>query len=189
MLPDLAGAVGLRARAPRDEALGLGFRLHAAADAAFHAAPEFWTLVAAGRETLEAARLSRGSARAAAHVGIELLLDGWLAAQRPPSAAFAEALARAPALAEDAALFRPAPDPARWRALCARLEGSDLPLAYRSPERAAVGVERALAGRPRLALRCGERPAVARWLADAAELLAPRAPALLARAGAADPRP
>jgi hypothetical protein len=189
MLPDLAGAVGLRARAPRDEALGLGFRLHAAADAAFHAAPEFGALVSAGREALEAVGVLRGSARAAAHVGIELLLDGWLAARRPPSAAFAEALARAPSLAEDAALFRPAPAPERWRALCARLERSDLPLAYGRPERAALGVERALAGRPRLALGAGQRPALARWLGEAAELLAPRAPALLARAGAADPRP
>jgi hypothetical protein len=189
MLPDLVGAVGLRAQTPRDPALCLGFRLHAAADAAFHAAPEFGTLVAAGREALEAAGVVRGSARAAAHVGIELLLDGWLAARQPPSTAFADALARAPALAEDAALFRPAPEPERWRAFCAGLSQSGLPLAYRCPERAALGVERALARRPRLALRAGERPAVASWLAEAAEMLAPRAPALLARAGAAGPRP
>ena len=189
MLPDLAGAVGLRARPPCAGALSLGFRLHGAADAAFHAAPEFGALVSAGRASLEAAGLARGSARAAAHVGIELLLDGWLAAERPRSAVFGAALALAAAFAEDAALFRPAPEPARWRALCARLLEGELPDAYRRPERAALGVERALAPRPRLALRAGERPAVTRWLARAAGDLAPHAAALLARAGAASPRP
>ena len=189
MLPDLASAAGLRALAPREGALCLGFRLHAAADAAFHAAPEFAALVSAGRAELETAGLSRGSAHGAAHVGIELLLDGWLAAQRPPSAAFGEALARAPGLAADADLFRSAPDPGRWRALCARLLEGELPGAYWRPERAALAVERTLARRPRLALRAGERSAVARWLAGAAGALAPRAGVLLARAGAAAPRP
>jgi hypothetical protein len=189
MLPDLASAAGLRATPPPDGPLALGFRLHLAADAGFHGAPEFVALVSAGRAELEAAGLSRGIARASAHVGIELLLDGWLDRARPGSAAYREALALAHGLADDAARFRPAPLPLRWRALCARLERGDLPGAYRRPERAALGVERTLARRPRLALRPGERPLLARWLARAAGDVAFHGPALLARAGAASPRP
>jgi hypothetical protein len=181
MLPDLASALRLRFAPPPGGALALGWRLHAAADAAFHGAQEFVQLVAAGRAALEAEGVARGPARAAAHVGVELRLDGWLARRgRPP--VFSAALACAADLAEDASLFRPAPEPARWRALCARLLDGELPEAYDRPARAALGVERALEGRARLALRAGERAHVERWLAGLEAELDARAPALLAAA-------
>ena len=164
MLPDLAAALGLRARPPADGALARGMLMHAAADAAFHAAPEFVLRVARGRAALEAEGLARGRAWGAAHVGIELLLDGWLAGRAPRSAAFSAALGLARELAADTALFRPAPDAARWQLLCERLREGELPEGYARPERAAEGVERALARRPRLALARGDRAHVARWL-------------------------
>ena len=189
MLPDLAAASGLRVALPSGGALALGLRLHARADAAFHAAPEFAALVSAGRRALEAAGLPRGSARASSHVGVELLLDGWLAARGAPSAAFCAALELAGGLADDAALFRPHPRPARWHALCARLLGGELPAAFARPERAALAVERALSARPRLALPAGARTLVGGWLRAAQPEVAACAPALLARAGEGIPSP
>jgi hypothetical protein len=187
MLPDLAAAAGLRLAAPQDGRLARGVRLHQLADAAFHAAPEFVALVRAGRSGLEEAGLPRGSARGAAHVGIELLLDGWVASARRRSSVFDEAVRLAFELAGDRGLFRPEPRPARWRRLCARLAEGELPEGYADPERVALGVERALAARPRLALPSGARPALAAWLRAAQPELAARAPALLERASAALP--
>jgi hypothetical protein len=184
MLPDLAAASGLRVAPPAAGPLAQGLRLHALADAAFHAAPEFAALVAAGRGALEAAGLPRGSARAASHVGVELLLDGWLALQRSRSAAFHAALRAAARLADDAALFRPAPRPDRWLALCARLLGGELPAAFARPQRVALAVARALAARPRLALPEGAAAPLRDWLHAAQPEVAARGPVLLARAGA-----
>jgi hypothetical protein len=187
MLPDLAAAVGARVAPAREGGLADGLRLHAAADAAFHAAPAFAALVADGRAALETAGLARGGARGAAHVGIELLLDGWLAERRGRSAIFAAALALAAPLAAEPRLFRSAPDPARWLELCARLRTGAVPEGYARPERAALGVERALSRRPRLALANGDRVALEAWLAEMKAPVAACAPALLACAAAARP--
>jgi hypothetical protein len=184
MLPDFASALRIRLAVPPDARVAAGVRLHGETDAAFHAAPEFLALQAEGRERLLAAGLARGAARAAAHVGVELALDGWLARRRPRSALFAAAVDAASALAEPALLFRAGFDAAHWRALCARLRDGELPEAFARPERCAQSVERALARRPRLALAPGGREAVARWLRASERSLAEGAPALLARLGA-----
>jgi len=189
MLPDLAAAAGLRVAPPPEGPLAQGLRLHVLADAAFHAAPEFASLVSAGRGALEDAGLARGSARAAAHVGIELLLDGWLAARQRPSTAFGAALRVACELPADTTLFRLDPDPARWRALCARLASGELPEAYARPERVGAAVERILAARPRLALPAAAGPALTSWLRAAQPELDARAPVLLARAAGDPARP
>jgi hypothetical protein len=78
MLPDLTGMLGLRLRHVEHEALAAGVAYHHATDAAFHAAPIFLTLCAHGVATLSEAGVGRGTARAVAHVGTELLLDGAL---------------------------------------------------------------------------------------------------------------
>jgi hypothetical protein len=184
MLPDLASALRVRLAPPPDAAIAAGVRLHGETDAAFHAAPGFLALQAEGREHLLAAGLARGAARAAAHVGIELALDGWLARRSPRSTLFRAAVDAAAALAEPALLFRAGFDATRWDALCARLRHGELPEAFARPERCAQGVERALEPRPRLALGPGDREAVARWLRESETSLADRAPDLLARVGA-----
>ena len=184
MLPDFASVLRLRLAAPADAAIAAGVRLHGETDARFHAAPEFLALQAEGREHLLSAGLSRGAARAAAHVGIELALDGWLARPSPRSAIFGAADEAAAALDAPARLFRSGFDLERWCALCARLRDGELPDAFALPERCAEGVERALARRPRLALAPGERTTVAAWLRAADGALGASAPALLARCGA-----
>ena len=78
MLPDLTGMLGLRLRHVDHAVLAAGVAYHHATDAAFHAAPIFLTLCAHGVSTLSEAGVGRGTARAVAHVGTELLLDGAL---------------------------------------------------------------------------------------------------------------
>src|SRR6266498_2858621 len=81
MAPDLlplCGAVPERETSPKVTAGGAH---HLAVDARFHASPAFTEAqVWASRELMRAG-LPRGGARGAAHVGIELFLDGALAAE------------------------------------------------------------------------------------------------------------
>ena len=56
MLPDFAAAAGLRVAPPPDGPVARGLRLHVLADAAFHASPEFASLVSAGRGALDLSR-------------------------------------------------------------------------------------------------------------------------------------
>src|SRR5687768_8762401 len=82
MLPDLASMAGVRldtTELPDDVAAGV--RHHYAADAAFHGHESFIRLLRTVRTALADAGVARGPARAAAHVGVELALDGWLLAE------------------------------------------------------------------------------------------------------------
>lgn len=78
MLPDLLGIAGLRGVEPRDPEVARGLELHHRTDDVFHASDAFVTLQASLRAALEAGGLQGGPARAVAHVGVELLLDGAL---------------------------------------------------------------------------------------------------------------
>ena len=207
MLPDLAPMAGLRLRGANDAALSAGIAHHLAVDAAFHALPVFQRLTADAARALRRAGLRRGPARGAAHIGLELLLDGWLAQRCGVPDAYRTALAQAPQLG---ALLRFAPGrraPATLRAqittraavhrgtpgaagaaggitwtfpeLCRKLAASPLPEAYAEPSFTAARVAAALARRPRLALTPAERNACAAWLRPAARTLAASAESLL----------
>jgi hypothetical protein len=78
MLPDLVGVAGLRGVAPGDPEVARGVALHHRTDEVFHASDTFVSLQTLLRSALEARGIRGGPARAAAHVGIELLLDGLL---------------------------------------------------------------------------------------------------------------
>lgn len=198
MLPDLAPMAGLRLRGANDAALSAGIAHHLAVDAVFHALPAFQMLTADAARALRRAGLRRGPARGAAHIGIELLLDGWLARRCGVPDAYRTALAYAP---QFGALLRFAPgrpcaqttiatahrNPSNaagvaWTfpELCRKLAASPLPEAYAEPNYTAARVAAALARRPRLALNPAERNACAVWLRPAARTLAARAESLLA---------
>lgn len=201
MLPDLAPMAGLRLRGANDAALSAGIAHHLAVDAAFHALPAFQMLTADAARALRRAGLRRGPARGAAHIGLELLLDGWLARRCGVPGVYRTALAQAPQLG---ALLRFAPGPAAatpraqttiatahrnppnaagvaWTfpELCRKLAASPLPEAYAEPSYTAARVTAALARRPRLALTPAERNACAAWLRPAARTLAASAESLL----------
>jgi len=197
MLPDLAPMAGLRLRGANDAALSAGIAHHLAVDAAFHALPAFQMLAADAARELRRAGLRRGPARGASHIGLELLLDGWLARRCGVPGAYRAALVQAPQLG---ALLRFAPGH-RFRAqsatahrgatgatggmawtfpeLCRKLAASPLPEAYAEPSFTAARVAAALARRPRLALTPAERNACAAWLRPAARTLSATAEALL----------
>ena len=185
MLPDLAAMAGLRVAGVAHAATDAGRRFHYATDAAFHRAERFQALCVAATHALGDAGLRRGPARAIGHVGVELLLDGWLAAEQGVPALYGEALALGPALAP-AIAFRLDRDAAPLVELCERIAAAPLsPEAWCEPDRLAARLVRILARRPLLALQAHELPAVRAWGASARAEVALAAPALLAevRAG------
>src|SRR4051812_25858680 len=97
MAPDLLAMCGALAGAGTSPEVAAGQAHHVAVDARFHACPGFVALTAWGARVLVEAGLPRGPARGAAHVGIELLLDGVLASDGPARAAYAGSLADAEA--------------------------------------------------------------------------------------------
>ena len=163
MLPDFAPMVGARLSAMAHPALCDGIRFHHETDRVFHGHAAFTEACLDGVRALEAEGVRRGPARGVAHVGIELLLDGWLARERGVPGSYRAALG---ALREDAAalaLPRTA-GPMDFSELGRRIEDAGLPETYTDPVFVAARVERALRGRARLALAPEELPAVTAWL-------------------------
>lgn len=165
MVPDLTAMMGLRYATSSDVALNAGIELHHATDAAFHASGHFLAMCSSGVAELTEHGVGRGAARAVAHVGIELLLDGHMSHDRDARTAYGEALHYAVTheLAETVAL-PDARDRARLHAGVARLTSAPLPEGYRHPEFVLDRLEHILGRRPRLALQPGDLPHVARFL-------------------------
>jgi hypothetical protein len=151
MLPDLGSMAGLRAdRSSLPAAVAEGVRLHHLTDAAFHGQPWFAQAVAADRQALQEAGLARGAARACAHVGFELLLDGLLLEDRSVAESVGVAL---DALAAERLGAGAGGQPDRWEELFRRLRDSRrLTDSYSTPEGVAHRLRWVLARRPRLAL-------------------------------------
>jgi hypothetical protein len=153
MAPDLmamCGAIAGPATSPRVVA---GQAHHLAVDAAFHASPTFVAVQLWAVRGLMGAGLRRGPARGAAHVSIELLLDGVLASDAHAQAAYRRGLAAA---ASEAFEWRDDGSRTRWRTLVSRLQTGAIPDAYRQTDFVADRVAGALGRRPRLALTGGE---------------------------------
>jgi len=179
MLPDLAAMAGLRVRAVDHAAADAGRRFHLATDAAFHRSELFTALALAATRELRGAGLRSGPARAIGHVGVELLLDGWIAERRGVPALYGEALARVPELAP-AVSFRRDADAAPIVELCARLASARLPPdAWCEPARLTARLARILARRARLALEPRELGPVRAWAPAARFAVGDAAPALL----------
>lgn len=184
MLPDFVGMCGVRLEGVTHGDVARGVALHHATDEIFHGTPEFLGLCASGLAELEAAGLARGAARACAHVGTELVLDGFLLEHRGPDDAYLEALdVAAPERLGPFLRFRD--EGIRFESLRRRLRAFGVPYAYADASFVAVRLQGALASRPRLALGDRDVVTVTRWLASAIPATRDRAPALLARVEAA----
>ncbi len=162
MLPDFATMSGTRLGEVNEPDVAAGVALHLRTDDVFHSAPQFLTLCGESRVALEAAEVGWGTARAVAHVGSELLLDGVLL-ERHSADPYLAAIERAQHLREHAhdetrAWFR---DEGRgFEGLLGKLGAAGPPHAYRSPERVAEFLERALSRRKRLCFQPGDRERV-----------------------------
>jgi hypothetical protein len=174
VLPDLASMARVRLdRSRLAGAVAEGVRCHLAADAAFHAAPQFLRGSGAIRQDLRARGLGAGPARAIGHIGWELLLDGTLLAS-PASDAYGRALAAGDGVI--AALGDT--DHAAWhRLLSHRHELPRLP--YDDPHWVAERLAAMLAPRRLLRVDDAHVPAVAEVLADHVDRVGAAAPAVL----------
>jgi acyl carrier protein phosphodiesterase len=182
MLPDLTGMMRMRLFGTRDAELSAGIDYHHATDAAFHSAPTFVALCAQGSTFLTAAGVGRGTARAVAHVGTELLLDGVLSHDANARAAYAHALQTAIADGLVSQLELGAPDDRQQlHAGLLRLATAPIPEGYRDPSFVGARLQTTLARRPRLAMRESDLEAVHRFLVSSHAQIAQVGPELLAQ--------
>lgn len=151
-LPDL-GAMGrfrLMGDTP-DPDVTAGIALHHATDDAFHRHPTFTGAMARLRTALADDGVGRGPARAVAHVGPELLIDGFLLADdelaEAVEAAFAEIDALGVALAPLVETSSVA-----WLHHLGKVQAWGLPDDYGDPHAVARRLHRILSQRPRLEL-------------------------------------
>jgi hypothetical protein len=167
MLPDLSGMLGLRLRNVDHPTLAAGVSYHYATDAAFHAAPIFLTLCADGVATLNEAGVSRGTARAVAHVGTELLLDGALSRDVPALQAYRAALENGARerLVDHLDVASSANAQSLHEGLT-RLLGAPVPEGYREPAFVFARLRSILARRPRLAVQDSDLARVQRYVED-----------------------
>jgi len=163
MAPDLlplCGAVPSAATSPR---VAGGEAHHHSVDLLFHHNPAFTTLASWASQALRELGLHRGAARGAAHVGIELLLDGVLATETRARAAYTRSLAMAETTCTPF-VWRDELSGSRWQTLVVRLRAGPVPEAYRDPDFVADRLLGALARRPRLALSAVEAITLRRFL-------------------------
>jgi|GEM_PF-781006 len=182
MLPDFVGMVAAAPPCVAHPGIALGVALHRATDDHFHRGSVFRVLTREGARALVSRGLRRGPALAAAHVGVELLVDCALGQDPEGAADFLAAVAAgAPArLAESVVWLTPA-EAARYARLHAQLVERGLGVVDPEPARITDRVLRVLARRPRLAVPETARAAVAAVFASAAGHVAGALPELMAR--------
>jgi hypothetical protein len=184
VLPDLASIAGVRLQTPlppAHAALAEGIACHHAADTSFHSLARFRTGAAALRYDLLAEGLTTGPARAVAHVGYELVLDGTLVGS-PTEDAYRRALSGA---AEAACAIVPAHRD-RWSDFVERVAATARhSLRYDDVEWVAQRLVAILDRRPRLRLDAAHVPAVARVLARHVDAVRQEAPQVLSSTFAA----
>lgn len=180
MLPDFASM--LRVRPPRADGRELreGILFHHATDEAFHGSESFLEFSRRASSFLLERGLSRGAARAVAHVGVELLLDAALAQENAANEAYLSAL--------DAGLtndvqgrinWEGAAHELRFQQLCQNLKRRGPLQGDAAPELTADRLRNILAGRPRLALDDAGQSVVRDWVVAARPLILSRAPRLV----------
>src|SRR5215831_14132786 len=186
MAPDLLRMCGVAADSATSPKVAAGQRHHLEVDARFHDNAAFTGLCTWAARALVEAGLPRGPARGAAHVGIELFLDGLLSGDVPARAAYARCLAEAEA-ADAPLAFADEPSRLRWRMLLARLRVATIPDDYRDPDFVAARLVGILARRPRLALAPCAAIVLRAFLPELKARVADQADALVAAASAHRP--
>ena len=177
MLPDFTAMCGLRGAGVDHALTAEGQALHHETDRAFHHSQAFVALESETLRDLEGRGVRRGTAMAVAHVGVELLLDGWLlAADRDRGGAvgshYLRALDAGEGLVEHLRLTPlrrrggaprsgegASTEPERLRGLIGRLRSYGLD-GHEDLDAIAMRLERALAHRPRLCIEPIDAPKI-----------------------------
>lgn len=175
MLPDFAVMCGARVAGAAEPAIARGVALHHATDAVFHLAPAVLALFREAEGHLTARRVRRGPTRAAAHVGVELLLDAVLLDEARHRDAYAAALEVDPGPVH----WRDDGDADRFAVLHGRLRAHGVPDDLRRPRAAAERLFRMLTGRRLLAPDAAERVAIVEVLTAMSPRVATATPTVL----------
>ncbi len=171
MLPDFFSMIRARPLEIDSDTLAEGVRFHHRTDSVFHDSVTFLRLSSGARSELSEQGLRRGSARAVAHIGVEILLDGWLASDARARSAYREALGAHPSFAPHL-VWRTAAEKTSLGGLLRALEDRGVSREHAKPEIVTLRIERALAPRPRLALAPNEVPLVRAWAESARDHVA-----------------
>ncbi len=163
MLPDFATMSRARLGEVDHPDVARGIALHHRTDSAFHRALPFRRMLRSGIADLADRGLRRGPAWGAAHVGIELLLDGTLVHNETVGALYVKALRAATDIEIP---WRTDDGNHRWEDILERLTGHGVPVEYGNPDVVADWIGRILSRRPRLALAADETVHLAAWLRD-----------------------
>lgn len=161
-LPDLAAIGRFRLLGCSEtSAITEGIAFHHATDEAFHRNPWFVEKQRSLHRALTDEGVERGPARAVAHVGPELLLDGRLLDDRTGLNA---ALDLIPVLVDDLVNLVEPQHRGGWREHLGHITERGLPTDYHDPDAVAARLFRILRGRRRLAFSAEQIDLVARQL-------------------------
>lgn len=180
MLPDFVSMVRARPPFVRGDTLEAGVRFHHATDAAFHELRAFRELCRWSVVELTARRVPRGPSRAIAHVGIELLLDGYLSQNEASRRVYLDALAAGcDADVRGDLAFQSSADAARFSELGRVLRERGVSCSV-SASLVLSRLRSTLAKRPRLAIPASDEPRVLEWVEMASARVVASAEPLLA---------
>lgn len=179
MLPDLATIARVRVSRPTGE-VGQGVGYHHECDAVFHELPWFVEHTVRLRDELLAAGVDRGAARASAHAGLEMLLDGAFVDDESVQSRVRGALDTLDDHAESLAGLAAVPDRERWVATVRRIARALDTNGYADPTSITLRLQRMTAGRRRIELRADQSAIVTRVLADAQPDVLVAAPGVVA---------
>jgi hypothetical protein len=180
MLPDFATMLASRPPQVTSPDVGEGLAFHHRTDDAFHGAPSFLEFSRRASSFLGERGLSRGSVRAVAHVGVELLLDGAFARESAANEAYLSAL--------DCGLtdrvsshihWQSSDDSERFRQLCLTLRARGAFRTDASAEVVAARLRNILSSRPRLAMDDAGESVVTEWVVTARPMIVAGAERLL----------
>ena len=160
MLPDFASMVGCRIASVDAGALADGVAHHHHTDALFHASETFVDFQRRSCARLDAAGVRWGTARAVAHVGVELLLDGELTQLGDANDAYLAALEAEASAALSSVRWRGDDGSQAVRGLLDRLRAHGVPHDYGDVAVVLDRLTRVLARRTRLAIEPGAADAV-----------------------------
>jgi hypothetical protein len=152
MLPDFASMLGARPPHVGHEVVQAGVAHHHVIDQIFHHSPTFLNMMSRWRQELSDQGVPRGGARALAHVGIELFLDGELIQDNETETLYREALNQASKLSLVRTIEGGFWQQTQWAAMFTKLSSSNLPHRYRDPLFVAHRLFDILEGRSRLAI-------------------------------------
>ena len=174
MFPDFCTMAGLKSRSTGHPLVDAGIAHHHLVDDVFHGSTGFVGWMGRSRDELEDAGLGLGPAMAVAHVGVELILDGWLSETESRQTVYREALNLGAELELELGDEGP-----RLRRLARRLVDAPFPEGYVEPDFVAERLRRILAPRPRLALDESSFETVQAWARRARDEAPQLAPALM----------